>query len=120
MSYQPELGQAVFGQPWQPLECPHHLLMALECLSGLWYELTDNESPFSNSGAVFECPTFRVEAYSWSDEEQPFNFAWRDLRISWYKYLGRGTTCNRKVSAKEAVELVSECSSALLKEFNAT
>lgn len=71
--------------------------------------MTSPTLSFSNTGNSFECPVFRVEAYSWSDEEQPYNFKWRDVEISWYKYLGRGMSANQELSPERAAEMLIEC-----------
>ena len=106
--YEPELGQAVFGQPWQELPCPEHLELALEAIRYALLVVHDID-PFGNTGEHFKCPIFEVCAYSWSDEEQPFNFAYKDIRISWYKWLGRGTTVNRGVDREETIRLLRDC-----------
>lgn len=68
------------------------------------------DDPFENTGSRFKNDVFEVEAYSWDDEyEQPFNFRWRDLRVSWYKYIGRGMSANRPVDAQTVHEMLIEC-----------
>lgn len=124
MAYEPELGQMVFGQPCQELKCPEWLLSYLirieEALcrvrgnidGGLFYY-----SPFDNTGNAFANEVFAVQAYSWDeDEEQEWNFKWRDLRVSWYKHLRRGTSINRIPSHEEAVEMLTECLESLERE----
>lgn len=114
MSCEPEIGQACFGQPWQPQECPEDVLGALRALSEAWELARDGDNPFCNTSAMFDGKTFQAHAYSWSDDEQPFNFAWRDLRVSWYKYLGRGMSSSRDVDRAEALEMLRECMGELL------
>lgn len=71
---------------------------------------TEYANPFSNSGETFKCDAFEVEAYSWNDEyEQPYNFKWKDVEISWYKYLGRGMSANREISPELAATMLDEC-----------
>ena len=41
--------------------------------------------------------------------EQEWNFRWGDVRISWYKWLGRGTTINRPVDYATGVRMLDEC-----------
>lgn len=115
--YEPELGQAVFGQPAQALECPEYVQDALEAirwtLVTLLYDIYND--PFDNTGAgKFECDVFKVHAYSWGEEPQEFNFAWREVRMSWYKYLGRGMSINRVVTRAEVRQMLIECLEALL------
>jgi hypothetical protein len=119
--FQSELGQAAFGQKPQFFECPHIVLCVLESLSQMWGVMKTPDkhggqgNPFDNSGGKFKCETFEVEAYSWDDEyNQPYNFKWRDVEISWYKYFGRSTTINRAVSIKEATVMMLECCRAFL------
>jgi hypothetical protein len=105
--YEPEIGQAVFGQPWKEMECPSYLDGALMSLSQAWYvSREDDSNPFANTGANYVGAMFEAHAYDWSQRDcdcedspcphtQPFNFKWKDLEISWYKYVGRGMSCNR-------------------------
>lgn len=122
----PELGHIAFGQGWQDYGAPEYLEDALGVLSNWFYEHRWQEpdgcvhdgdwirkysySPFGNYGAHFKNDVFEVESYSWNDEyEQPYNFKWRDLEVSWYKWLGRDTTCNRIPSQAEVDEMLVEC-----------
>lgn len=115
MAYEPELGQMCFGQPWQQRNCPEKVQNVLDALQAAWYAAREGENPFSNTGAQFDGDKFKAHAYSWNDdEEQEFNFAWRDVRVSWYKYLGRGTTINREMADDEVAEMLSECMAELL------
>ena len=101
-SYVPELGQMAFGQPWQEIKASGELVNALWLLAEDIREsgvLSDIEYttyspglgrmlrqpvPMENSGARYECEAFKAHAYSWDDEEeQEWNFAWRDLRVYW-------------------------------------
>jgi len=117
--YEPELGQAVFGQPYKQFGVSAQLesaMVAIETRLMLKMGLIDKnfESPFRNTGSKFYCDTFLVEAYSWNDEyDQEWNFKWRDLEVSWYKHLGRGMSANRKVSDKEITEMLDECYDAI-------
>lgn len=119
--YIPELGQLAWGQPSQPLECPEYVEVALRFLEYYmddkyrWKPLTGTDgNPFRNTGGKFCNSVFCAEAYSWNEEvEQPYNFKWHDLEISWYKYLGRGMSVNRAVSSNEAFEMLKECVESL-------
>lgn len=117
--YSPEIGQAVFGQPTLRFEVPPIMDAVLSYLSHRLEIVMFNKhqetfpSPFSNTGNSFKCHTFEVESYSWGDEEQPFNFAWRDLRIAWYKYLGRGMSANMVITPDLANECLIDCLKAL-------
>lgn len=114
--YTPEMGQAIFGQPYKQFEVPEIWVAALSAIREeldriMWNrEQREYSSPFGNTGSSFECPTFRVEAYDWDDErEQPFNFKWRNVEISWYKYLGRGMSANVELSPDLAAEMLTDC-----------
>lgn len=119
MEYQPELGQMCFGQPWQPMECPDKVLSALRALQNTFDVVRDDINPFGNNGTRFDGEKFKAHAYSWNEEEeQEFNFAWRDVSVSWYKYLGRGTTINREMTDGEISEMLRECMAELLSNLN--
>jgi hypothetical protein len=100
--YEPELGQFLFGQPWQKLECPKLLEAALVMIDNELDRIMWNinqeaySSPFENTGTSFKCYNiFEVKAYNWGDKAQDYNFKWKDIEVSWYKYLGRGMSVNR-------------------------
>ena len=119
--YQPELGQMAFGQPHKEYEGSELLEAALRAIG---YELErvmgnihqrEYSSPFDNSGNVegFVCPTFSAHAYSWGDEDQPYNFKWRDVEISWYKWSGRGLSVNKPLSPDLISEMLDACLAAV-------
>lgn len=118
-NYIPELGQAVFGQPSQAYACGNYieaaLMMIRDELDRVMGNITQKSynSPFNNSGERFECDVFKVHAYSWGDEPQPWNFTWKDVEISWYKWLGRGMSINRTLLPDECAIMLDECLSAL-------
>ena len=114
--YEPEFGQAIFGQPWQQHEASELLIAALEYLDSelcrvMWNKHQESyDSPFRNTGNSFKNDVFEVCAYSWDDtKEQPYNFKYNDIKISWYKYLGRGTTINRNISNDEISDMLDKC-----------
>lgn len=115
MSYEPELGQMIFGQPYKTFRVSNIVDAALcrirDSLDRVMWNVhqKEYESPFGNTGNSFKCDTFEVCAYSWGDEEQPFNFKWRDVEISWYKYLGRGMSANKEIKPDLAAELLNDC-----------
>jgi hypothetical protein len=77
-------------------------------------------SPFANTGNHFyhALVPFEVDAYSWDEtSEQDYNFKWRDIRISWYKYLGRLTYVNVELTSVQIEELLKDCLAGLNK-FN--
>lgn len=122
-NYEPELGQHVFGQPYKTYQASNLLIAALEAIGEELHRVMGNihqedfSSPFSNTGDSFkEIEEFQVDAYSWNEEyEQPWNFKWKDIEVSWYKYLGRGTSVNRDISASEISTMLDACIDALQK-----
>ena len=121
--YIPELGQAAFGQPYKEYEVPVIWEAALSHLDAelrrvMWnIHQKEYASPFSNTGASFEgCKEFSVFAYSWDfDSTQEFNFKWRNVEISWYKYLGRSMSANMPLTADLSSEMLEECVTAVLR-----
>ena len=121
--YEPEIGQALFGQPSQEYEASNLLVAALnairEDLLRVYWNINQKEmeDPFSNSGNKYKNDIFEIEAYSWNEDVvQPYNFKWKDFEVSWYKYLGRGTSTNREIEPKEINQMLNECLEALQKE----
>jgi hypothetical protein len=115
--YKPELGQAVFDQPHKQFEVPEIMDAALQYIR---YELGrvrwnarqgEDLCPFGNNGdgGDFKSDVFDVCAYSWGDDEQPYNFKWRELKISWYKYMGRGMSTNMEITPQMASECLNDC-----------
>lgn len=128
--YEPEIGQMLFGQPHQRYECSALCEAALRSIQRelkrvLWNAMTaeeqdrldgpdDVDTPFENSAQRFECDAFKACAYSWDDTTpQPWNFQWRDVEISWYKYLGRGMSCNQELAPAKIAEMLDDCLAAL-------
>ena len=69
----------------------------------------DCPSPFGNNGTSLVTPVFEVHAYSLGDEEQPFNFSWRDLKLRWYKWSGRSVSANMAITPDMAAQCLDEC-----------
>ena len=67
--------------------------------------------PFSNTGEHFETDVFQVKAYDWNTEEDQVNFTWRDIKISWYKHMGRGMqmSCPYPITPDLICEMLHEC-----------
>lgn len=115
--YEPELGQMCFGQPSKELECPTYVIAALEFLAENFFynkKISEN-NPFRNTGRKWCNSVFEVNAYEWNEDIiQTFNFKYKDIEVSWYKYLGRGMSINREVSEKECWEMLKECVESIL------
>lgn len=114
-----EVGQiAFFGNRVKRFDCPDYLTALLKgvderlCMA-MWNKNQEEyDSPFDNSGNVkgYKNEVFEVHAFSWDDDyEQPFNFRCGDFEVSWYKYLGRGMTMNKKITPDEAVKIFDRC-----------
>lgn len=117
--YAPELGQLMHGQPHQAFDVPLIMEASLSYISDrlssvMWnINQAQYESPFSNSGNEFKNDVFEAAAYSWGDEAQTYNFAWKDLRISWYKRAGRGMSANIEITPGLAAECLEACIASL-------
>ena len=58
----------------------------------------------------------KIRAFDWSEpEEYEPNFEWRDYKVEWYKYLGRGMTANRPIKPDEIAEMLEDCLKAIRK-----
>lgn len=59
-----------------------------------------------------------MQAYEWNEDiEQQFNFKYKDIEISWYKYLERDTTINKEITKKEAADMFNDCINSLKEDF---
>jgi len=106
-SNEPEMGQILFGQPRQEYECPDEIVTFLRLLGNA---VPCNNSPCDNTGERYENVVFELHAYSWDDDvPQRYNFRWRDVEVSWYKYLGRGTTVNQILTSEYFAKMRDEC-----------
>jgi hypothetical protein len=77
-------------------------------------------SPFDNTGNNYKNDVFEVRAFDWSDEpEVDWNFKYKDIEISWYKYLGRGMDWNRPITLEELQSMLEECLESVNKEDKA-
>lgn len=112
-----ELGNIMFNtNKNQSYECPQYIIALLRdinrVLNRMMWNNTQKEydSPFENTGNTFKCSVFEVQAYSWDDSiEQEYNFKFNDIKISWYKYLGRDTTINKQITPERAIEMYDKC-----------
>ena len=115
--FQPELGQLFFSSGVAyPFSSPYRdeqfLLQLSEILGIGEKQGVFSSNPFNSGSFGVEFPSFIVEGYSWSDEyEQPFNFHFKplDYYVSWYKYLGRSQSCNKKLTDSEYLFMVKRC-----------
>lgn len=101
-------------------ECPRYMTALLKDLDSeiarqYWNETQKEwESPLANTGNEFINDTFELKAYDWDDEED-YNFRYKDYRIAWYKHIGRNCVSNKKITPEIAVEIYKECFQSLQK-----
>ena len=80
----------------------------------------DNSRSGSTYGANVENEWFMMHIFCWCDggdcpwcrEVDPLpNFIYKplDLRVSWYKYIGRGMEMNKNLSIKECSDMLQNC-----------
>lgn len=95
------------------MELQSHVELGLRYLGLLIANKTkDGCSPAENNGAVFENEVFSMRAYYWGDEDnisQLPNFKYKKFEVTWYKYIGRGSAQNRKVSVEEFNSVFLDC-----------
>lgn len=87
----------------------------------LWNKHQKEIDPFGNYGDDYIGKVFEVKSYDWSSEgksiDDIFNFKWRDFKVCWYKYLGRGMEYNRKISNDEINLMLNECINEINKKL---
>ena len=79
-----------------------------------------NANPFRNTGDVkgFKNDVFEVHAFDWGDEPIfDFNFKYKDFEVSWYKYLGRGMTMNKKIDLDFIEQMYQDCVKSIVKNY---
>lgn len=120
-----ELGNLMFNNNTnQVFDCPNYIVALLREIDRQLDRIMWNihqetyDSPFDNTSNSFKLGNFEIQAYNWSDEEsQDYNFIYRvdktkanmpDLKISWYKYLGRDTTINQEIDSNVMVQIFND------------
>lgn len=112
-----ELGQMLFGANIiQSKECPDWIIALLRDIGRkmdivMWNKMQDEyNNPFENTGNDYIGNCFEVHAYNWDDDKsQPYNFKYKNIEISWYKYLGRGTTINGYYEPSQIISMYNDC-----------
>ena len=112
-----ELGQLMFSpNVIHNYECEDWIVALLRDLDRklqtvMWnINQEEYDSPFNNTGNEFIGENFEVHAYNWNEDvEQPYNFKCGVIEISWYKYLGRGTTINGLYTKDKIVKMYNMC-----------
>lgn len=132
VAFEPELGQAVFGNtPWFTRPVPGFVSRGLDDVAEAievarygdadgWRTLT------SNSGEEpYECSVFAMRSYCWCDGTLPghaggcppnFEHFGSGLLVTWYKHSRRGDSMNRDVSGAEWEAIRAECMAAVRRE----
>lgn len=121
-----ELGQAMFAtNKIYNYHCPDYVVALLRDIDRklkivMWNKNQEEyDSPFDNTGNSFKNEIFEVHAYSWDDDNtQEYNFKYKDVEISWYKYLGRGCTINKQFDEKYMTEMYNDCMESLKEEIH--
>ena len=120
-----ELGNLMFNNNTnQVFDCPDYIVALLREIDRQLDRIMWNihqetyDSPFDNTSNSFKLGNFEIQAYNWNDEEsQDYNFIYRvdktkanmpDLKISWYKYLGRDTTINQEIDSNVMVQIFDD------------
>lgn len=117
-----ELGNLMFNtNKNQCYECPYWFVVLLSELGNQLERVMHNmgekyyDNPFENTANSFENNIFKVQAYSWNDDEvQPYNFKCDNVKVSWYKYLGRDTTINEEYDVEFLVNIFNKCLDSIL------
>ena len=111
-----ELGNLMFnGNTIHRYICPEYIITLIRDL-GQRIEQITGHNPCDNTCSIFETETFVIEAFNWNEEiDQPYNFKYKDIEISWYKRLGRDTTINGDYSATQIIEMYNKCIEAIYK-----
>ena len=125
MTNELELGNIMFNTNVnQQYKCPNYIIALLREIDRqldriMWnIEQKDFDSPFDNTGNSFRLGNFEIHAYNWNDDEsQEYNFIYKvdknkanmpDLKISWYKYLGRDTTINQELDSSVMIDIFDD------------
>jgi hypothetical protein len=116
-----ELGQMMFSNAkvgyWEVPEIVEAVLRTIadEIERVEWNNTQKHyEAPTGNNGGEYKTDKFKMRAYCWCDGERhkkgcPANFEWRDVKITWYKYLGRGMTTNTEFTPDLANAMLEDC-----------
>ena len=127
-----ELGNIMFNTNTNQIyECPRYIIALLReierQLDRIMWNINQKhyESPFANTANSFALGNFEISAYNWNDDiQQEYNFIYKvdktkanmpDLKISWYKYLGRDTTINQEIDSNVMIQIFDDIIAQLLK-----
>jgi len=128
--FTPELGQGLFSNSSMlTYEVPPYVTSGLVALGEMIGHSRSKDAeeawsldPCNNVGpsANFQNEIFAMRSYCWCDGEVeghdegcPVNFETDDFRVSWYKHVRRGASCDRHLAAKEWQEIFARCAASL-------
>lgn len=110
--------------------CPDYIVALLRDIDRelkiIMWNINQEEyaSPFENTGNKFKLGNFEICAYDWNDDtDQEYNFIYRvdkqkanmpDLKISWYKYLGRCTQINQEIDPNVMIDIYNDIIAQLI------
>ena len=106
-------------------ECPEYAIALLRDIDRVlkicfWNKnQKEMSSPFDNSGSTYETKNkkLKIRAYQWENDND-WNLVFDDYYvISWYKHLGRGTCCNKKLDECEWAFLYEKILEEIRKDF---
>lgn len=112
-NYEPEIGQAVFGNPTGDYYFPEFaeafLMYIFEEIRRVFWN--KNQREWEN----YEDPKIegiKVRPYCWGEDEEEAekpNFEFNGVAIRWYKYPGRGMSCNKAMNPEQWKKWFDEC-----------
>ena len=116
--YEPELGQAVWGNPTGEYDIPDYAdaLIAglLNEIERVYWNVNQQEWESYEDPCI---PGLAYRPYWWGDTEAPEaslpNFAFDGVEVRWYKRPGRGMSCNKALSPNEWTDWFARCLRAI-------
>lgn len=113
--YQPEFAQALFGNPWFTYDAQwsenglRWLLEVIHESFGIDYDIEPE----------FASDLFDLRPYYWGEGENEsalpnFHYKPLDIKISWYKFVGRGMNSNLSESPENWSEIIQECAQMVI------
>jgi len=111
--YEPEMGQAIFGNPMGFYECPEFvgalLKYLLEEIERVYWNVNQKEWDKNEDPKI---KGIEFNSYYWGDNEEEGekpNFKFKSVEIRWYKYVGRGMSLNKEMSEKQWRQWFDKC-----------
>lgn len=79
----------------------------------------DMISPFDNSGVNYHNDTFTVRAYDWVGDNEKPNFEYKNFKVWWYKYCGRGMyiKTSHPLTVDFFAKMIEDCTKAIRQDF---